>query len=42
MVAKVPINTSLAANEVIKAIPIFQSYPNGLILGSINLPKVPI
>jgi len=37
----VPIKTSLAAKEVIRAIPIFQSYPSGLIAGSMNFPKFP-
>jgi len=29
----VPTNTSLAAKEVMSAIPIFQSYPSGFIIG---------
>ena len=37
----VPTNTSLAANEVISAIPIFQSYPKGRMAGSIKLPNEP-
>jgi hypothetical protein len=37
----VPTKTSRAANEVSKAMPIFQSKPIGLITGSINLPNSP-
>jgi len=38
----VPTKTSLAANDVIKPIPIFQSYPKGLNTGSIVFPILPI
>ena len=37
----VPTKTSLAANEVIKEIPILQSKPNGAMTGSILLPIIP-
>ena len=40
-VAMVPTNTSLAAKEVTKAIPIFQSKPMGSINGSNFFPKIP-
>ena len=32
---------ALAAKEVIRAMPIFQSYPSGAMTGSIAFPKVP-
>ena len=41
MVDMVPTNASRAAKDVIKAMPIFQSKPNGLMAGSIVLPKTP-
>ena len=40
-VAMVPTNTSRAAKEVISAMPIFQSNPNGAMRGSIFLPIMP-
>ncbi len=40
-VAIVPTKTSLAANDVINAIPIFQSYPRGEMTGSMDLPRIP-
>ena len=42
IVASVPTKTSLAANEATKPIPIFQSYPRGLITGSIVFPTIPM